>query len=284
MLKISNLTKKYERTIILDNINIELDYGHIYGLLGINGAGKTTLLRTIAGILTHSEGEIILDDETIYENNNAKQNIFFLPDEPYHAKFTTLNTYKEVYKKNYTNFDELKYKSLLEELDINENKVLNNFSKGMLKRSFIILALCSNAKILLLDETFDGIDPIIRTKLKKHMLEYISDNDATIILSTHNINELDTLADTLLLLNHNKMQQPIHIDNFQEKYIRVKTDINLPETFTIIEHKKTINGNIYTLPNTNNIVYKQIYDLKPNTLERMYIPLEDVFSIEMEIK
>ena len=167
MLKIENVTKKLGTQVVLDNCSLEIKDGSVFGLIGPNGAGKSTLLRCIADIYKCDSGTITVDGESIVENEYQKQNLLLMSDDPYYHYNATLAQMVEFYKVFYPQFDDEIYRKYLNIFKLNENKVMNNFSKGMKRQAFILIALAISPKLLLLDESFDGLDPMMRLLFKR---------------------------------------------------------------------------------------------------------------------
>ena len=166
MIQLSNISKKFGETQAVEGISLMIPDGSVFGLLGSNGAGKSTLLRMMAGILKEDVGEILVDGDVVFDNPEVKQNLFYLSDAPYYFSNATLQTMKEFYQTLYPQFDQDGFEMLIRQFNLNENKRIRTFSKGMKRQAFIILAICSNAKYILCDEVFDGLDPIVSKVVK----------------------------------------------------------------------------------------------------------------------
>ncbi len=205
MLEVKNLVKKFDEKVVLANINYSFENGKIYGLVGINGAGKSTLLRTMAGIYKGTTGEVTYNSENVYDSKVAKANIFYLPDETYSIIQPTIEKYIVFYEKIYGKRRQERYEKLKEFFDLDINAKIVKFSKGMKKQALLFIFLCFDMEYLLLDETFEGIDPVIKSKITRLLLEEVESRGLTLIISSHNINELETMCDEILLLNKNKL-------------------------------------------------------------------------------
>ena len=167
MLKVEAVSKKLGNKTVLENCSLTVQNGSVLGLIGPNGAGKSTLLRCICDVYQCDEGSITLDGETIHENEYLKQNILYLSDDPYYMYNATIKDMKEFYQIFYPQFDEQLYQKYLKIFKLDENKVMNNFSKGMKRQAFILMALAISPKLLLLDESFDGLDPMMCLLFKR---------------------------------------------------------------------------------------------------------------------
>ncbi len=204
MIEIRNLFKSYKNKSVLENLNINIEEGKVFGLVGINGAGKSTLLRLISGVLKADNGEIIVDGENVYDNPNAKNKIFFLPDEPYYSTDTTPITLLDLYKTFY-NLNETVYYQYLDYFKLPKDKKLKTFSKGMKRQTFIALALAIKPKYLLLDEAFDGLDPLARLAFKRAVIEAVENKETTIIISSHSLRELEDICDSYGLIDDKRI-------------------------------------------------------------------------------
>ena len=217
MIEIKNLCKSFSDKQVLKDINLSIQDKSIVGLVGINGAGKSTLLRLISGIYQADSGTILVDNEPSYENEKVKRDFFFLPDEPYYGINTTPLSIISLYETFYS-FDKNVYIEYLKGFKLALKKSLHNFSKGMKRQVFISLALAIKPKYLLLDEAFDGLDPIARLTVKRAIIDLVSENDTTVIISSHSLRELEDICDTYCLLDNKNIASSGYIDENIEKY------------------------------------------------------------------
>ncbi len=251
MIKINNLTKYFNDFLVLDDVTCEFKPNYIYGLVGINGAGKSTFLRHLAGVYKQNSGEILYNDEPVFENNKAKKDIMFLSDSPSFFHNATINSMKKYYSTFY-NFDEQLFLKLKDVFMLDINKSINEFSKGMKKQTELMLGLCCMPKVLILDETFDGLDPIISNKIKTLLIETIEEKEITIIVSSHNLTDLDTLCDYIYLLDNNKMKLQKDADK-EENYYKIQLYFDNDELNNNI--KENINLNILKESKIGSVTY-----------------------------
>ena len=287
MLRIENVKKSFLNHIILDKCNLEIIDGTIFGLVGINGAGKSTLLRSIAGIYTLDEGKITFNDIDTYNNPNIRKDILYLSDDVYYEKNATINSIKQFYTTFYE-FDEVNYQKYLDVFKLETNKPINNFSKGMKRQVFLLMALAIKPKLLLLDEAFDGLDPLVRLNIKKALFELLNDEEITVIISSHNLKELEDICDSFGILEDgqiktsgdlniskemiNKYQIVLH-DDVEEDYFK---DLD------ILHYHKI--GRVITLvvKGDKEEVVSKLNALNPLILDVININFEELFIYELE--
>ena len=197
MIEIKGLGKSYGPKKVLEKVNLTMPDASVFGLVGINGAGKTTLLRMMADVLRPDEGTVEYDGENIAGNAKKRKYIFFLPDDPYYAAGTTVEKLVELYKSFYSFDDELfsRYEKLF---SLERRTPVRNFSKGMKRQAFAALAIACRPKYLLLDEAFDGLDPLARLELKRGI---ISLEGTTAVISSHSLRELEDICSGFALLD-----------------------------------------------------------------------------------
>jgi len=200
MIEIKKLSYQIGTNRILKDIDLTLTEGSVMGLVGINGAGKTTLLRLISGVYTADEGEILIDGVSV-RNERARESLFFLPDDPYYTSHTTGNSLFAMYKTFYPNMSREVFLSYVEGFKLDAKKPIRNFSKGMRRQMFVALALAVKPKYLLLDEAFDGLDPLARLSFKKAINKAVEEDGTSVIISSHSLRELEDFCDCYALID-----------------------------------------------------------------------------------
>lgn len=200
MIEIKNVSHSLGGNRILSNIDLVLNDESVMGLVGINGAGKTTLLRLMAGVYRADGGRILVDGESI-ELESARQKIFFLPDDPYFTVHTTGRTLYDMYKTFYPQIDGEAFIKYMNEFQLDEKKPIRNFSKGMRRQLFVALALAIRPKHLLLDEAFDGLDPLARLSFKNAINRAVENDGTSVIISSHSLRELEDFCDCYALID-----------------------------------------------------------------------------------
>lgn len=288
MIKIENLSKKYDKDNVLENLNCTIKDGCIYGLVGANGSGKSTLLRLINGIFTPDKGIICVDGEDVIDNAEIKQDMVFVPDDLFFYPSYTLLDMAKFYQAMYKKFDMEYLKELASILKLDMHAKINTFSKGMKRQCALICAISTNAKYMFFDETFDGLDPIIRSLVKKILAKKMEENNTTIVMTSHNLRELEDICDNLGLLYKGGIL--FESDTDKLKTTMFKVQISFKEDYSkdkfksldILNFKKS--GSVATLiindkkGNSKKILEK----MNPLILDYLPLTLEEIFIYEME--
>ena len=201
MIEINGVNKSFGDIKALDNIIATIQEGSIFGLVGTNGAGKSTLLRILSGVLKADTGEALIDGENIYENPGAKEKVCFLSDTAYFFPNATIQTMEEYYAIVYPNFNRERFTELVEKFVLSKNRKINTFSKGMKKKVSVLLGICTGTKYLLCDETFDGLDPVMRQAVKSIFALELMNRQFTPVIASHSLRELEDICDHVGLLH-----------------------------------------------------------------------------------
>ena len=228
MLKANDLVKRFGDTIALDGLNTEIGRGCIYGLVGPNGSGKSTLMRLMCGVYRPDGGSITLEGEPVFENIAAKDRILYLSDDLYFPPKSTVEELAAFYRGLYSGFSTETYQKLCGCFPLEVKKSLSTFSKGQRRQAALLAALCCHADYLLLDEAFDGLDPVIRLMVKKLLAEEIAERGATVVISSHNLRELEDLCDQIGLLSAGRLLFEKDIDVLKLGFCRVQAAYDHP--------------------------------------------------------
>lgn len=201
MLEAKNLTKRFDDIMAVDHISAQIRDGYVFGLIGTNGAGKSTFLRMASGVLKPDEGTIQLDGEDIYENLKMKRRFFYISDDQFFFGNATPQELMAFYRTVYPEFNVQRYYHLLESFDLGKRRKVSTFSKGMKKQLSVILGLCANTEYIFCDETFDGLDPVMRQAVKSLFANDMAERNLTPIIASHNLRELEDICDHVGLLH-----------------------------------------------------------------------------------
>ncbi len=290
MLKIDQLQKSFGHKQILNNLCLEIPEGTIFGLVGINGAGKSTLLRCIAGVYEPEQGCILFNDSDTYEDERIRDEIAFVSDEAYFPVGSTIKSVKLLYETLYDRFSQEDYQKYLELFQLDENASIVNLSKGNKRRVSLLFALCIKPKLLLLDEAYDGLEPLVRYKFKSVLTQLIEDEQITVIISSHNLKELEDICDSFGILEDGKMMEYGDLTESKEninKYQIVfdkELDNHAFDEFDILhlDHE----GRVYKLvaKGNQNTVLSQIQTMHPLLVDVLQVNFEELFIYELEAK
>ncbi|MCL2827746.1 MAG: ABC transporter ATP-binding protein [Oscillospiraceae bacterium] len=222
MIKTENITKKFGNFRAVSNLSCEIPKGCIYGLIGSNGAGKSTFLRLATGVYRADEGRITLDGEEIYENPAAKRRIAYVPDELFFLQGASMNRMAGLYQAIYPGFDRARFARLTELFKLKPKANINTFSKGMKRQAATILALCCNPEYIFFDETFDGLDPVMRNLVKNLITEDVLERETTVIITSHSLRELEDTCDQLALLHEGGIVFESDVQNLKTSLFKVQ--------------------------------------------------------------
>ncbi|MBP0975410.1 MAG: ABC transporter ATP-binding protein [Oscillospiraceae bacterium] len=205
MMILKDTVKRFDDFTALDGVNLEIPKGTAFGLLGSNGAGKSTILRLFSGIYAPESGQVLIDGESVYDNVSAKQKVFFINDETIQFSSFNLTELKNFYKQFYPNFSEELFERLENAIQLPRKKKLSAFSKGMKRQAIVIIGIACCTPYLLLDEAFDGLDPTMRIIVKRMLVDAMCERELTVVISSHNLKEINEMCDTAALLHQGKI-------------------------------------------------------------------------------
>lgn len=290
MLRIRSLTKQFQDHVVLSDVGLEIKEGSVFGLIGPNGSGKSTLLKLIAGVLKPDVGIISIDDDAVYDNAELKHDILLISDDPYYFFNASIRDMKDFYKVWYPAFDEEIYQKYLGIFHLDDKIAMKNFSKGMKRQAFIILALAIAPKYLLLDESFDGLDPVMRLTFKRAITKLIEEKEMTIIISSHNLRELEDICDTFGILENEQIRTSGYIEEAKESIHKIQ--LAFKEEVNVDDFKELDLLSIKLQSRVVNLVVKgklesikdYLNTMNPILLEVLNVNLEEVFIYEMEKK
>ena len=288
MIKVDRVSKKYDNDFVLNNLTFNIKDNCIYGLVGANGAGKSTLLRIIMGIFDANIGSVTIDGEEVSHNVKLKQKMVFIPDDLFFYPGYTLIDMAKYYQSMYDEFDMDYLRELAKLLKLKENVKISNFSKGMKRQCSLICAIATNADYMFFDETFDGLDPVIRNVMKKIIVKQMNKKKTTIVMTSHNLRELEDICDNLGLLYQGGILFESEIDtiktNMYKVQISLKGDFDKDDfsDIDLLSYKK--NGSVATLiiKDVDNTSKKKLAKKNPIILDYLNLTLEEIFIYEME--
>ncbi|MCL2077102.1 MAG: ABC transporter ATP-binding protein [Oscillospiraceae bacterium] len=289
MIKLQNVVKTFDGFTALEGIDLEIPKGCAYGLIGSNGAGKSTILRILSGVYRIDEGEVTIDGESVFDNPETKEKIFFVNDETVQWNNYTLNEMRDFFKVFYPDFSEEKFEEMRGVLNLPTDRRLSAFSKGMKRQAFVICAISCRPEFLYLDEAFDGLDPTMRIVVKKMLVDAMLDNQMTVIISSHNLFEIDEFCDRAGLLHKGKIVFDRELDNLKGDILKIQAAFDThyyKEDFSEIEvlHFERSGSLVYIIARGEEEDLKEKLSLKqPKILDIVPLSLEEIFIYELEV-
>lgn len=288
MIEIREVTKKYGKFTAVDKLSMTVDKGSVYGLVGYNGAGKTTLLKTVAGIYRADGGSVTVDGVDVFDSADVKRRMFYVPDDLYFNYNSSIEKMAKFYAGYYPKFSFETLDKLCGVFKLDKTARINSFSKGMQRQAAMILGMSTLPEILLLDESFDGLDPAKRSLMNNMLIEYAADRECSIIVSSHNLHELTDICDHIALINGKRIVLDCSVDDISAsrcKFRVVFADEKSRENFADFDIKRfDKDGKIVTLslggdPEENE---KKLNAMSPLLVEKYPLTLEEIFLEEME--
>ena len=288
MLEIKNAVKSFDTVKALDGVDFTVPEGTVFGLVGSNGAGKSTLLRLISGVYEPNEGGAYIDGELTYENTEAKSRLFFIPDFPFYYNASTVDNTAELFRAVYKNWDEEYFQRLCSTFPIDRKQKIINMSKGMQRQASLILGLSTRPSYLLLDEIFDGLDPVVRQLVKRLIIENVADRGTAVVISSHNLRELEDICDHIGLMHRGKIILQRELDELKCDLRKVQIAFTEPTDESVFEGLNIVSltrqGNLFRVIVRGNAeeIDRKLGALKPAFMESLPLTLEEVFIEEME--
>ena len=287
MIRIENLVKYFEGFCALDHADMHVPKGSIYGLVGPNGAGKSTIIRHITGIYRPDEGSVLVDGQPVFENVAVKSKMAYIPDDLFYFLQADTLEMKRFYAGLYPDFDETLFQKLQEFFPaVNVKQSIRRLSKGMQKQVAFWLALCCNPQLLVLDEPVDGLDPVMRRQLWSLILSRVQEQQTTILISSHNLRELEDVCDHVGIMHQGKVMLEHSLCELQNTVSKIQIAFEqgmptLPKQFDIL-HMSNM-GRVYTIIVRGNPLEakKELEKLNPLLLDILPLSLEEIFIYEM---
>lgn len=317
MIKVTDLKKDFDGFFALDGVNLNIEKGSVYALVGPNGAGKSTLIRHITGVYRQSFGNIMIDGEPVYENENIKKRMAYIPDDMYFFFNANIMEMMKFYRGIYKSFSMERFEKLLKVFElVDSKKPIRRMSKGTQKQAAFLLALCTMADIIILDEPVDGLDPVMRRQVWSLLMQDVAERGTTVLLSSHNLRELEDVCDTVGIMNKGKILLEKSLESIQGNVSKVQAafsdtpaevlaavkhfdsihhagtemnELNSTRKFTIngleILHAQK-NGSVYQLiiRGENDAVQSKMSDLKTTVLDVIPLTLEEIFIYELGVE
>lgn len=286
-INIKDVDKSFGAKKAVDNVSMSIEEGTMHGLLGSNGAGKTTFMKVMAGIYRPEAGEVLYGGEEVFENTRVKSDVIFIQDVPYFFSSATLNKMAAFYKDMYANWSEKRYHQLVGHFNLNPAQPLNSLSKGMRRQASFILAMSARPKVMLLDEPFDGLDPIIRSQVKNIMMQDIANHNMTVIASSHNLREMEDLCDSVSIMHNGEILFNRDLNEIKGSHCKLQMAFKtLPDEDFYEEIgavHKNIRGRVATCIIKGDLaaVERKVTEYNPLMYDILPLTLEEIFTYEM---
>ncbi|MBE5812160.1 MAG: ABC transporter ATP-binding protein [Clostridiales bacterium] len=288
MIKVKNVTKIFDSFTALDTLSLNVEKGSIYGLVGPNGSGKTTIMKAIAGIYKVDNGEISIDGQKSFENVDIKNRTIYISDELYFFNNFSIKQMSNFYKRVYSNWDQERFNKLKDVFNIDINRNANRLSKGMKKQVAIWLAVSAKPDVLILDEPLDGLDPVMRRKVLNILMQDVSDRNLTVMISSHNLRELEDICDHVGIINNGKLVLQRKLDDMKSETHKVQLAFKdgvfpaeLEDKFNVLNKSQL--GQVYSviLNGEKEKIEKEINKYKPLVFDMIPLTLEEIFIYEL---
>ena len=281
MLELKNVSKSFGKIKALDDLTMTIPQGSVYGLVGPNGAGKTTAIRHITGVYRPDAGEITMEGLPIFENPQVKQAIGYIPDEIFYFASSSLEDMAKFYRGLYPRFDMPLFQRLTEVFQLPMGSPIRRFSKGMQKQAAFQLTLSIRPDVLVLDEPVDGLDPVMRRQVMSLILAEVAERNTTVLISSHNLRELEDVCDHVGIMNHGKMLLERSLADMQGNTVKLQMVGDVPEGLEILHQSST--GRLQTLVVRGNAreVEAQVAAAEPMFYDILPLSLEEIFIYEL---
>ena len=281
MLEMKNVTKTFGKFKALDDLSMTVPKGSVYGLVGPNGAGKSTAIRLMTGIYRPDSGSITLEGMPVYENPVNKVRMGYIPDDIFYFPSASMEEMKSFYKGIYPQFDEELYKKLFEAFQLPRKGAIRRFSKGMQKQAAFHLSLCTHPEMLILDEPVDGLDPVMRRQVWSLILSEVAANGTTVLVSSHNLRELEDICDHVGIMDHGKMLLERSLQDMQGATHKLQLVGEVPEGLDVLHESQT--GRLKTLVVRGDVreISRKVSAANPAYFDVLPLSLEEIFIYEL---
>ncbi len=290
MIEAVNVTKSFGSIRALEGVSAQIGDSCIFGLVGTNGAGKSTLLRTVAGILKPDQGEVRIDGLPVWENPYAKEKICLIPDTAYFFPNATANEMRDYYRTIYPDFDRERFDEMLRRFELDPRRKLSNFSKGMKKQVSVILGVCANTEYLLCDETFDGLDPVMRQTVRSLFASEILRRKFTPVIASHSLREIEDVCDHVGLLHKGRILFAEDLNEMKLGIQKVQCVIPDPDLeaqllyeLEVLRYEKRGALLTFVARGDKKAVESRTMEAMPLFFEVLPITLEEIFISETEV-
>jgi ABC-2 type transport system ATP-binding protein len=286
MISVAKVDKSFDGFKALDALDINVKRGSIYGLVGTNGSGKTTIIKHITGVLKADTGEIKIDGENVYDNEGIKERVGYIPDDLYFFSSYNLREMAAFYKKLYPKWNGERFEAMIKQFNLDRRRKIRRFSKGMQKQAAFSLVMSTMPEILILDEPIDGLDPIVRKLVWKYIVDDVAEREMTVLVSSHNLKELEGICDSIGILSHGHMVLERDLDDLKSDVHKVQLAFSEPTEEPLkklnILHRET-RGTVELLivRNRREDIEEEVNKYNPLIFDVLPLSLEEIFIYEL---
>ena len=288
MINVKGLCKKFDDFQALNNLDLNVEQGSIYGLIGVNGSGKTTLIRHLTGILRADSGTVQMDGQDVYDNAELKKRLGYIPDELFFFGSYNLQTMSNFYAGLYPNWDPVRFAAMVQDFGLPERGKISKFSKGMQKQAQFALTMSCKPDFLILDEPIDGLDPIVRKKVWKYVVDDVAERQMTVLVSSHNLKEMEGICDAIGILSGGEMKIEQDLDELKSDIHKVQAAFHNAEDaerafagLKVVHREKSGSIEHLIIRGAREEVEKAVYAADPIIFDMLPLSLEEVFIFEM---
>ena len=289
MLEMKNVTKTFGTSKALDDLSMTVPRGTVYGLVGPNGAGKSTAIRHLTGVYRPDQGEILLNGAPIYENAAQKERIGYIPDDIFYFPSASLEDMRKYYAGMYPKFDNDLFNRLYDVFQLPKKGQIRRFSKGMQKQAAFHLTICTRPDVLILDEPVDGLDPVMRRQVWNLILSDVAQRETTVLISSHNLRELEDICDHVGIMDHGKMLLERSLADMQGSTVKVQLVGDAPPDLEILHESQSgrlrtlvVRGDAVTVEEKVKAMQPAYFDVLPLSLEEIFI--YELGGVDYEVK
>lgn len=281
MLDLQNITKSFGAFKALDDLTMHVPKGAVYGLVGPNGAGKSTAIRCALGVYRPDTGSVTFDGQTVYENPEAKVRIASIPDEVFYYPSASLEDMRKFYKGIYPNFDDKLFDRLYEVFPLPKHGQIRRFSKGMQKQAAFHLSICTRPDMLILDEPVDGLDPVMRRQVWSLILSEVAQRETTVLISSHNLRELEDICDHVGIMDHGKMLIERSLADMQGSTVKLQIVGPTPTELEVLHESNSGRLKTLVVRGSAQEVEAMVKPLNPPYFDILPLSLEEIFIYEL---
>ena len=286
MIKVENVVKTFDGFRALDGLNLNVSKGGIYGLVGPNGSGKSTVIRHITGIYRQDSGIVTVDGQPVYENTELKRRIAYISDDVYAFLSANIRDMRDFYRGMYPNFDMERFEALREAFPLDEKKAIRHLSKGMQKQAAFWLAMCCRPDYLILDEPVDGLDPVMRRRVWSILMGDVADNGTTVLVSSHNLRELEDVCDHVGIIDHGKVLIERSLSELQDNIVKLQVAFKPEQSIelaglNILHSQATCRVHTIIVRGTQTEIMARMEAVEPLFFDLLPLTLEEIFIYEL---